>query len=381
MSKILLANNEQGTSEILTKLLKTEGYKVVSTSVLSQAQELIETDDFNLMIASTSKAFDPELTLLQSARTHRPAMPIIVMKDHVDAATAALIDEHKPFAAVEKPLKVDRFLSAVQRAVDFNDSAVTENVNLNLQLEKIYQFKDIVAESPAMRSVCDMISRVSGIDVTILLAGESGTGKHTIAETIHLNSNRKDSPFMTVDCAAGDPETELFGQGATHGALELCNNGTICIREVGKLSPATQDKLRKVLADKSLRSIDRGDVSLNVRVVASTSDDLDQLVAAGRFKEDLYKILKIILIRIQPLRNRPQDIIPTVRRILQKKVGEGKTLPSMDTEVVDILQKHSWPGNVDEIGKVLDYALAHLVNNVIKKESIPADLSDKHKKI
>ena len=167
MSKILLANEEKGTSDILTTLLKTEGYKVVSTSVLSQAQESIETDEFDLMITSTGKIFDSDLTLLKSAKTYRASMPVIVINESGDAERTALIDEYSPFASVEKPLKVDRLLTAVHKAVDLSDAALTENVNLNLQLEKTYQFEGIVAESPAMKSVCDMVSRVAGIDVTI----------------------------------------------------------------------------------------------------------------------------------------------------------------------------------------------------------------------
>ncbi len=374
MSKILLASNEQSTADILSKLLKTEGYKVVIASVLSHAQELIETDDFDLTITSASKGFDPELSLMNSARTHKASMPVIVMKEAGDAEADALIDEYKPFATMGKPIKVDRLLITVQQAIDFKGDEASEDVNLNLQLEKIYQFEGIVAESPTMKSVCDMVSRVAGIDVTILLSGESGTGKTEIARTLHLNSNRNAGPFISVDCSKGDPSGELFGGGG-QSALVLANEGTIFIREISKLSPATQDKLHKVLVEKSLSAIDLGNTGFDIRVIASTSDDLDKLVADGKFKEELYKILKVILIKIQPLRNRPQDIMPTFRRMLQQKLGDGETLPSMEVEVIDVLEKHSWPGNTDDIETVIDYALANLVNDSIKKESLPAGIA------
>lgn len=374
MSKILLASNEQSTSNILSKLLKTEGYKVVACSDVDTAKNKIQTEDFNLIISSASKGFDPDLSILKLVQSERPATALIVLLDVNDAETNASIAAYQTFAVMEKPLKVDKLLATVQKAVDFKGSANADDVDLNLQLEKVYQFKGVIAESPAMKSVCDMISRIAGIDVTILLAGESGTGKNIIAKTIHNNSPRKENNFGSVDCSDSKADNVLFGSAANTSIFEQCNNGTIFFREVSKLSASTQSKLFQVLKSGSLEIIDKEPLSIDVRVIASSSQDLEKLAGEGTFNNDLLKLLKVILIRLQPLRSRQQDIMPTIRMVLQTKIGEGKILPVFDQEVVTALEKYSWPANMDDIEKVLDHAITKMVNNRISMDALPAEV-------
>lgn len=381
MSRILLVNNEQSTLNILAKLLKTEGFKVVSTKMTSEALELVHTEQFNLMISSSSRECDPDLELLRLARTQQPAMPVIVITEIGEDDRSAMVDDLKPFASIEKPLKVDKLLSIVQKAVDYNDAALAENVNLNLQLETCYQFENIVAESPAMRSVCDMISRVAATDIAILLYGEKGTNKIDIAKAAHDHSRRKNKTIVLVDCTASNVEAELLGAqgsgaGGVAGAMEKADGGTLFLGEVESLPPSVQEKLFRVLKERKVPGAGpKGNVAIDVRIVASTDEDLEKLVKQGAFNNDLYKSIRVILIRIPSLRDCREDIMPAFRQELQRRVGEGKVLPAIDREVVQVFEKYSWPGNITEMKNVVAYVLEKAKGSRITRDCLPGKLA------
>lgn len=372
MSKILLACHEKSTSDILTKLLKTEGYRVHAFSDLSQAMASVSSGGINLIITMAAENFDPELKIIKLALEKAPGIPVIAITEPNNHQLREMAEKCKPYALIEKPLKVDLLLTTVQQAIDFADKALTENVNLNLQLEKIYQFENIIAESPAMKSVCDMISRVAGINVTILLTGASGTGKREIAETIHANSPRANNQFIIVDCNKGTSDADLFGTESQPGALELAAGGTILFREIGALALPAQNKLVQAMKDGNLACSGKNDVSVDVRFIATSSENLEQLTHKGSFSPDLFKMIKVILIKILPLKDRPQDIMPTIRQILQKKVGKGRPLPGLDPDIIPVLEKYSWPRNIDDIEQVLDEILPGISGNKITKSSLPA---------
>lgn len=360
---------------ILTKLLKTEGFNVVSTGDPTKARELIKSEQFNLMISSTAGEGDQYIELLRLASTEQPAMPVIAITESEGGEIPAMVSEMELFACIEKPLKVDRFLSTVQRAVDYNDATLTQDINLNLQLETCYQFENIVAESPAMKSVCDMVNRVAGTDVTVLLVGENGTGKIDVAKAIHDNSRRKEKKLVVVDCTATNIESELFGTPGGKGALENANGGTIFLWEIRALSRAVQEKLIHALQEKKVpRANAKEGAAIDMRVIASTSKDLQQLVNGETFNNDLYRFLRIILVKIPPLRDRRQDIMPIVRQALQKIVGEQKVLPHLASEVVRIFEQYSWPGNISEIESVLEHALKSAEGDKITRKCLPAEL-------
>jgi DNA-binding NtrC family response regulator len=366
MSRILLVSSEKGTLSILTNLLKTEGYKVVATQDPQKAKDMISSEDFNLMIASVN--VDADLDLITLARAKQPAMPVVAITKTGGGDVAGAVVKLKPFACIEKPLKVDQLLATVQKAVDFNDAALTENVNLNLQLETCYQFEQIVAESPAMRSVCDMLNRVAPTDITVLISGETGTGKEAIARTLHLHSRRKDKPFTVVDCAKAAADSTMFAVG---GTLEASNGGTVFLRHVETLPLGLQERLLKTLQDRKLPGTDN---AVDVRVVASVTGNPDQALGKGAFSSGLYKFLKVIVIKVPPLRERKDDIMPTVRMALRRIVGENKALPSLDQKVVKALEAYSWPQNSDTVEAVLSSALKKSQDGRIMLECLPPDI-------
>jgi len=373
MSQILLVSSEKTTSAILVKLLKTEGYKITPASDPSKARDLIQSEKFNLMITTVGKAeaADPIIEIIRDARIQQPAMPVIAIVENDGGVTKGRLSELHLLECIEKPLKVEKLVIAVQKAVDVNDALLAENVNLNLQLEACYQFDNVVAESQAMKSVCDMISRVAGTDVTILVSGEHGTGKELIARTVHANSRRKDKVMMVVDCSNADSQRTLFGPDG----IEKASGGSLILSDINELPQTVQQTLFKCLQERKYTKPGTTQaVPVDVRVIATTSANLQQLVNDGKFLSDLYRLIKIIYIQIPPLRDRRQDIMPIIRQVLRKKIGDGKALPVLESEVTEILQKYSWPGNTSEIDRVLGSALAAASGGKITKANLPPEV-------
>ncbi len=376
MSGILLANIDQSTTAILSKLLKTEGYKVDAVADATMVSEKLTTNNYDLILASAGGEIDPKLDMVRKIRTDHSAVPVVLLIENSDPETMGAISEISPFACMEKPLKIDQLLSTVQRAVDFQGLLDSDSVNLNLQLESSYQFEGIVAESPIMKSVCDMISRVAGTDVTVLVTGEQGTGKSLVAQTLHTFSRRKDKAMATVDCTKGTAVDELFGADGVASALDSACGSTLYLRQVESLPVDEQDRLAGILETKKFASAESDkEKLLDARVIASGTGNLEELAAAGELSLRLYKLLKIIVIKIPPLRDRVEDIVPTLRMTMQDRVkADGGVLPNMDQEVINLLEKYPWPGNSKEITIVADHALAAQVNGTVALDSLPPQI-------
>ncbi len=376
MSGILLASIDQGTTAILTKLLKTEGYKVDAAADGKQAEEKLAGAAYDLVLASAGGEADPEFNLVKSVRTAHPAVPVIAIIDASDQNTMQSVAEASPFACLEKPLKIDQLLSTVQRAVDFQGLLDSDSVNLNLQLESTYQFEGIVAESPIMKSVCDMISRVAGTDVTVLITGEKGTGKSLVAETLHQYSRRKDKEMVTVDCSRPEAGTLLAGEPGKPSALDRACGATLYLKQIESLPLQEQERLATILEDKKFTSSEQDkERLLDARIIASGTGNLEQMAAAGELSLSFYKALKIILIKIPPLRDRKEDVVPTLRMAMQTRINkEGGVLPNMSQEVIELMEQYPWPGNSKEIDMVAGHALQAQVDGTISLESLPPQI-------
>lgn len=376
MSQILVMSNEQGTVGILSKILRTEGYKTVSTDDPSKATQLMKDQEFSLIMSGGDKDWDPEFELVRAAQAELPNVPVIVITQKDGGESTAKALELRPFACIEKPLKVHELLATVQQAIDYADAAAAGNVNLNLQLETRYQFENIVAESPAMRTVCEMLSRIAATDVTILISGEEGTGKGTLAEAIHLHSRRKDKPFVTAACDSASIDADLFGGGKKKGAAADAAGGTLFLREVQTLPAEVQATLATALDGKEVPARDgKPAIPINVRVIASVSGDLGDAVSQGSFSEELYRHLKVIPITIPPLRERREDIAPMVKQVLQRQVGHGKVLPPIAAEVLEKLEQYSWPGNIPEATKVIKHALKKAGGGELTVKCLPRSVT------
>jgi DNA-binding NtrC family response regulator len=324
------------------------------------------------------------MQLLKQARREKPGSAVIMLTAYGSVETAVEAMKEGAFDYVTKPFKVDELLITVKRALEYIN-IVAENASLRAQLETRYHFENIVAESPAMRSVCEMIERVAPTDTTILILGESGTGKELVAKAVHAYSLRKTKAFVPINCAAmPEPllESELFGHvkgaftGATsnkEGLFEAANGGTIFLDEIGSMPLNLQGKLLRVLQELEIRKVGGTQtISVDVRVLAATNDELEEQIRQGVFREDLFYRLSVIPIEIKPLRDRREDILPLVYHIMRSTVGQNGTLPELDGESQLILERYAWPGNVRELENAVRHAMTFGSEGSITKSELPA---------
>ena len=383
MAKILLVDDEPSILSVLSTLLKAEGYDVEAVLGGVKAKDLISSRQFDLMIADIRMSPVNGLELLKQAHGECPTMSVIMLTAYGSVETAIEALKLGAFDYVTKPFKVDELLITVQRALEYN-KALSENADLRAQLTTRYHLENIVAESPSMQRVCEMIRRVATTDATVLIYGESGTGKELVAKAIHAYSNRKAKRFVAVNCAAlPEPllESEMFGhvKGAFTGAssdkeglFAAANGGTILLDEIGSMPLSIQGKLLRVLQEKEVRRVGSNEnIPIDVRVLAATNTKLEVLVKEGKCREDLYYRLSVIPIEIEPLRNRREDILPLAYHVLRSETPQGKEPPSMDQEVSAILESYSWPGNVREVENAIKHAMTFAHDNRITKDVLP----------
>ena len=387
MARILLVDDEASILSVLSTLLKAEGHEVIPVLGGEKAQDVIRDQDFDLMISDIRMSPVDGMQLLKLIRREKPAVAVIMITAYGSVETAVEAMKEGAFDYVTKPFKVDELLITVQRALEYRN-AIAENVNLKAQLESRYRFENIIAESPAMRKVCEMIERVAPTDTTVLILGDSGTGKELVAKAIHAHSLRKTKCFLPINCAAmPEPllESEMFGhvKGAFTGAsankeglFEAAGGGTIFLDEIGAMPMSIQSKLLRVLQEREIRKVGGTEtIPVDVRVLAATNDRLEDLIEEGRFREDLYYRLSVIPIEIRPLSERPEDILPLVYHTMRQELGPGKELPGIDPEVQIILERYSWPGNVRELENAIRHAMTFTKpGEKIMKDVLPAKI-------
>jgi len=387
MPRILLVDDEPNILSVLASLLKAESYDVSPVLGGEKAAKILESEEFDLMISDVRMAPVNGMQLLEQARRDRPHMSVIMLTAYGSVETALQALKLGAFDYVTKPFKVDELLITVQRALEYN-RARNEIEDLKAQLGTRYHLENIVAESPAMKNVCDMVLRVAPTDTTVLIYGESGTGKELVAKAIHAYSRRKNQKFLAVNCAAlPEPllESEMFGHvkgsftGATadkEGLFEAAKGGTILLDEIGSMPQAIQGKLLRVLQEREVRRVGSNqNIPVDVRVIAATNTPLEDLLKQGTFREDLYYRLSVIPIQIPPLRERAEDILPLVQHVLRNETPEGQHPPSIDPQVYAVLESHAWPGNVRELENALKHALTFAGEGTIKPQDLPPQLA------
>ena len=388
MARILLIDDEPSILSVLSTLLKAEGYEVEPVQGGEAAKELIRSGEFDLMLSDIRMSPINGMELLKVARNLTPGLTTIMLTAYGSVETAIEALKLGAFDYVTKPFKVDELLITVQRALEYSQ-ALTENADLKRQLGSRYHIENIIAESHAMQNVCEMIQRVAPSDTTVLIYGESGTGKELVAQAVHAYSRRSKGKFLAVNCAALPEallESEMFGhvKGAFTGAVsnkeglfEAANSGTIFLDEVGAMPLSIQGKLLRVLQEKEVRRVGSNEtLKVDARVVAATNVPLEKLIEDGTFREDLYYRLSVIPIEIEPLRERPDDILPLVMDVMRKEVPEHCELPTMAPQVNAIMESYAWPGNVRELQNAIKHALTFAQNNVITAECLPPRLAN-----
>jgi two-component system, NtrC family, response regulator PilR len=387
MARILLVDDEPSILSVLCTVLKAEKHDVTPTSGGEEAKELIATGNFDLMISDIRMGPVNGMDLLRLAHEKRPGMSVIMLTAYGSVETAIEALKLGAFDYLTKPFKVDELLITVQRALAYNN-ALSENQNLKQQLQTRYHFENIIAESQAMKNVCEMIKRVAPTDTTVLIYGDSGTGKELVAKAIHAHSQRKNKNFLPVNCAAlPEPllESEMFGhvKGAFTGAsankeglFEAASGGTILLDEIGSMPLGIQGKLLRVLQEREVRRVGSNtNIPVDARVLAATNVPLEKLIEEGTFREDLYYRLSVIPIEIKPLRERVEDILPLVYHVLKNETAPGKRPPALDPAVASIFEAYTWPGNVRELENAVKHAMTFAHDDRITPDVLPPKIA------
>jgi nitrogen regulation protein NR(I) len=366
--RILLVEDDEQIVTALTRVLADEGYDVTHAQDGTKGLLLATTDSCDLVITDFKLPGVSGMELVQNLREARPRLPVILMTAHGTTDTAIEATKLGAYDYLLKPFEMPDLLDLVEKAVA-SSRVMLEPVDIS---ELSPGHSAIVGKSRAMQEIYKEIGRVAGKPATVLIRGETGTGKELVARAIYQHSDRADKPFITVNCAA-IPETllesELFGheKGAFTGAdirrigrFEQAHQGTIFLDEIGDMSINTQAKLLRVLQERSIQRVGgRENISTDVRVIAATHRDLDAAINAKEFREDLYYRLNVVAITIPPLRQRSDDIPDLIRYFLMRyAVDFNVEIPAIHPDAMRFLTEQMWPGNVRELENAIRKALA-----------------------
>jgi len=389
---VLIVDDDPGVRESLTRVLSKDGYQIIEAEDGEKALNICRQELVHIIITDLRMPGMDGVELLKAVKLLLPDVAVILMTAYgsVDKAVEALKQGASDF--ILKPFKRIEIEKAVRKAIE-HQSLIVENRYLKHQMEAGQEFPNIIGSSPAMRKVLNLVEQIAPSTATVLILGESGTGKGVIAEAIHRLSDRKERTFIKVSCAA-IPETlleaELFGyeRGAFTGAVarkegrfELADGGTLFLDEVGEIPPAIQVKLLRVLQDGTFERLGSTRTqATDVRLVAATNTNLAEAVEQKRFREDLYYRLNVISIDLPPLRDRPEDIPLLAQHFLKTYSAKNKKeFEGFSREALEVLAHYSWPGNVRELENTIERAVVLTRKKIIAPTDLPEHINQGQK--
>jgi two-component system response regulator PilR (NtrC family) len=388
-ARILVVDDEQSMREFLEIFFRGEGYDVLTVATVDSALVAVESDDFDVVISDIQMPGRSGLELLHAVKEVAPQTVVIMITAFATTETAITAMKQGAYDYVTKPFKVDELRLVVEKALEKRLLAA-ENQRLRSELRKETRRRQLVGNSRVMEQLYELVGRVANTKTNVLVCGESGTGKELVARAIHDQSERREQPFVAVNCGAIPEnllESELFGhvKGAFTGAVqnkaglfETAHRGTLFLDEIGELPGSLQVKLLRVIQDKALRRVGgTSDQQVDVRIVAATNRKLEEEVAASRFREDLYYRLNVIQIALPPLRDRLDDIPLLVQHFVEKFAAEvGKPVRGFSEAAMDRLLGYPFPGNVRELENMVERAVALSQSETIGPESLPPAVLD-----
>ena len=389
--KILLIDDEPDSCKALSMLLSREGYRVESCNSGEQALPLLKKQSFELIISDLFLPGVSGIDILKQVKEAYPLTCVILITGNASAETAVEAMKEGAFDYITKPFNFEKLKLQVAKALE-KSQLVTENQYLRQQLRGKYKFDNIIGTSQAMQQVFTRMEKVAATDSTILVLGASGTGKELVAKAIHFNSQRKDKPFIAINCGAIPAdllESELFGhvKGAFTSAIadkpgkfEAANGGTIFLDEIGDMPLQLQMKLLRVLQEHEFERVgSTKKFHLNIRLISATNAALAEQVKAGKFREDLYYRLNVIPIILPPLKERRGDITLLARFFLEKICKDmRRSLLSIDSSAMQAIEAYDWPGNVREMENVIERAVALTDGTIITCADLPTDIASAH---
>jgi two-component system, NtrC family, response regulator PilR len=379
--KILVVDDEKSMREFLEIMLQKDGYQVSCAASGEEALAALRREKFELLITDIRMKPIDGLEVLKQCKTISPSTAVIIISAYASAETAVVAMKEGAYDYLPKPFKIDEMRTAITNALL---SRRAEEEGPDDVREGPLHYGCLIGDSTAMRKIYDLIKRVAVTSSNVLITGESGTGKELVAKAIHRESPRRELPFVVVNCG-GVPESliesELFGykKGSFTGAsanrkglVEAAQGGTLFLDEIGELSPALQVKLLRLVQEKTIRQIgDTEDISVDVRIVSATNQDLERMVIDKTFREDLYYRLNVLPIRIPPLRERREDI-PLLAQYYMSKFRKNfnKDIRKISAYALDILNDYDFPGNVRELEHIIERGVAMESSSIILPDSL-----------
>ncbi|WP_298426013.1 sigma-54 dependent transcriptional regulator [uncultured Kordia sp.] len=366
MPKILVIEDESAIRRVLVKILSEENdtYQVSEAEDGLVGIELVKKEDYDLVLCDIKMPKMDGVEVLEAAKKIKPETPFVMISGHGDLDTAVNTMRLGAFDYISKPPDLNRLLNTVRNALDKKE-LVVENKRLKKKVSKNYE---MIGESDAIQQIKDMIEKVAATDARVLITGPNGTGKELVSHWLHQKSDRSKGPMIEVNCAAIPSElieSELFGhvKGAftsankdRAGKFEAANGGTIFLDEIGDMSLSAQAKVLRALQESKVQRVGSDkDIKVNVRVVAATNKDLKKEIADGKFREDLYHRLAVILIKVPALNDRREDI-PLLVNYFAKKIAtaQGTVAKKFSDKAIKLLQEYDWTGNIRELRNVIE---------------------------
>ena len=380
MSNILIIEDEASIRRVLRKIISEENdtYAVDEAEDGLLGLEMILQKDYDLVLCDIKMPKMDGVEVLERVKKVKPEIPVIMISGHGDLDTAVNTMRLGAFDYISKPPDLNRLLNTVRNALDQKE-LIVENKRLKKKVSKNYE---MIGESPQILHIKELIEKVAGTDARVLITGSNGTGKELVAHWLHEKSDRSKAPLIEVNCAAIPSElieSELFGhvKGSFTGAqkdragkFEAATGGTLFLDEIGDMSLSAQAKVLRALQENKIQRVgsDR-DINVNVRVLAATNKNLNNEIAAGRFREDLYHRLAVILIQVPALNDRREDI-PLLVSFFSSKISkeQGTPLKTFSSGAIKLLQEYDWTGNIRELRNVVERLIILGENEVTEKD-------------
>ncbi len=388
-ARILVVDDERSMQEFLEIFLRDEGYEAVLVGDVQSALLHLQSDDFDVVITDIQLPNGSGLQVLRAVQEHCPDTVVVMITAFASTETAIAAMKEGAYDYITKPFQLDEIRIVVEKALE-KKLLASENRRLKSELKRTLRDRSIVGSGAAMQRVYELVRQVAETKTNVLISGESGTGKEMVARAIHEAGDRREHPFVAVNCAAIPEnllESELFGhvKGAFTGAVqnkaglfETADTGTLFLDEVAELTPPLQVKLLRVLQEKTIRRVGgTSDRRIDVRILAATNRTLQEEVAKGNFREDLYYRLNVIEIPLPPLRERREDIPLLLAHFVEKYASElQRDVRGVSDAAMQRILAYDYPGNVRELENVIERAVALCQGDSIELELLPPSLLD-----